>query len=45
MINELTEKEIGNLNGEIICDSPNEYLEKFDGNLTSSQLEESLILE
>ena len=38
-IQEIEDGEVLNMDGEIVCDSPNEYIEKWDGNISSSQLE------
>jgi hypothetical protein len=32
----LKDEDVLNLDGEITCDSPNEYIEKWDGNVSSS---------
>lgn len=34
----LKDEEVLNLDGSIICDSPNEFIERWDGNIESSQL-------
>jgi magnesium-transporting ATPase (P-type) len=38
----LKDEDIHQLDGELICDSPNESLEKWDGNITSTQLPKAI---
>ena len=34
-LNQLTDEQIEKLNGSITCDSPNEFMDKWDGNITA----------
>lgn len=38
-LQEIPEEEVVNFDGEMVCDSPNEFLDKWDGNISSPQLE------